>query len=248
MTKEGKETKKFKCKYPGCDAEFDRTIDLARHVRTEHKLKPTATPMPTGAPTPAATPTPDVHGVKGEKGGKIVPAAEEGKKEEGAKNKVEAATPNVSISTPPPEKVDMTSGGVRIGPKPLHISPPAEEVKEIENKYEPLLLSYPEVTGVGVGRTTDGRAAIEVLVCKKCAEHEDIPKFLDGIPVVIHEVGKGNAVEAPAGEQGPERKETLIDKVAHAKKLGVFFEGPIRKSLRKWLKRRREAKTGGRER
>ena len=247
MTKEEKKKKMFKCKWPGCDADpFERAIDLARHVRLEHRGKGK---VPEKVAKTAEEEARGEGKIEEEKKGALELEAGAAKlKEEG----------DIVISTPPPKNVDMTGMGILVGAKPLarEPQPPAEEVnniyralKETGNKYEALLLSYPEVTGVGIGRTADGRPAIEILVCKRCAEHEDIPKSLDGVPVVIHEVGGGKAVESPAGEAGPgsetERKETLIDKLAHAKKLGVFFEGPIRKSLRKWLMRRREGKTGG---
>ena len=247
MAKEEKEKKMYKCKWPGCDAEFERTIDLARHVRLEHKGK---------GKVPERVKEQKVVELAGEE------ARVEGKSEEKKKGAIELEAGvvkikeegNIAVSTPPPERIDVTGRGIPVGSKTRIQPPPIDievtnynKVKETEKKYEPLLLSYPEVTGVGVGRTADGRPAIEILVCKKCPEHEDIPKSLDGVPVIIHEVGEAKAVAPPAGEKGQEqeRKETLIDKLAHAKKLGVFFEGPVRKSLRKWLMRRREGKTGG---
>lgn len=244
MTKEEKKKKMYKCKWPGCDAEFEKTIDLARHFRLEHrgKIKEKAEEQKAGE-------------IPGEEARKERKTEEEKGGEKVEEIKEER---NIEIVTPLPERVDTTGRGIPVGPEPRIQPPPAKGVdnvyrvlKETGDKYEPLLLSYPEVTGVGIGRTADGRPAIEILVCKRCPEHEDIPKSLDGVPVVIREAKEAKAVEAPVGETGPgsetERKETLIDKLAHAKKLGVFFEGPIRKSLRKWLMRRREGKAGGRE-
>lgn len=67
------------------------------------------------------------------------------------------------------------------------------DLLEIKNAHRDRLLSYPNVTGVGIGRKIrDGKdtgvAAIKVYVSKKVKELEPaerIPESLDGVPTDV---------------------------------------------------------------
>jgi len=183
---------------------------------------------------------------------------------EGVKIEVQPSKPEVEVKTPPPERVDVTTAGVQpaqpVAPATSPQSPSVtiveteeykRRVREVKDRYVPMLLKYPQVVGVGVNRMPDGRLGIEILTCAECPQKE-LPKTLEGIPTFVHGINelrlKPITTPKPEPEKPKEEEpETLIDRIAYAKKLGIFFEGPMRKSLRKWLRRRREEKKRERE-
>lgn len=70
-----------------------------------------------------------------------------------------------------------------------------EDVKRIVDKYKPRLLEIKETVGVGIGKM-ENQLIIEVLISKKLPEHENIiPKFLEGVPVKVREVGVIKALD-----------------------------------------------------
>ena len=298
---EEKKEKKYKCKYPGCNASFDRSVDLARHVRVAHKRYPLKeeekekekkeeTEIETEAKREAET----KEETKKEEEKAEEKTKEEIKKKEkeveeekaipeekpkseivepevpeGVKIKVQPSKPEIEVKTPPPERVDVTTIGVKpvqpAVPTPVVLQPSpsvtiveTEEykrrVREVKDRYTPVLLKYPQVVGVGVNRMPDGRLGIEILTCAECPQKE-LPKTLEGIPTFVHGINELRLKPVTTPKPEPERKakegeehaETLIDRIAYAKKFGIFFEGPVRKSLRKWLRRRREEKKKERE-
>jgi len=266
---EEKKEKKYKCKYPGCNASFERSVDLARHVRLAHKRhsqmkeeekekeKKEEAEMETEAKRKAETKEEKVE----EK-----PKSEvvEPEVPEGVKIEVQPSKPEIEVKTPPPERVDITTAGVKpaqpVAPATSPQSPSVtimeteeykRRVREVKDRYVPVLLKYPHVVGVGVNRMPDGRLGIEILTCAECPQKE-LPKTLEGIPTFVHGINelrlKPITTPKPEPEKPKEEEpETLIDRIAYAKKFGIFFEGPMRKSLRKWLRRRREEKKRERE-
>jgi len=272
---EEKEEKKYKCKWPGCNASFERSVDLARHVRLAHKRhsqmkgeekekeKETETEAKTETETKEETKKEEEKAVSEEKPKSDVTEPEVPK---GVKIEVQPSKPEVEVKTPPPERVDVTTAGVKpaqpVAPATSPQSPSVtiveteeykRRVREVKDRYVPVLLKYPQVVGVGVNRMPDGRLGIEILTCAECPQKE-LPKTLEGIPTFVHGINELRLKPVTTPKPEPERKEeeeehaeTLIDRIAYAKKFGIFFEGPVRKSLRKWLRRRREEKKKERE-
>lgn len=73
-----------------------------------------------------------------------------------------------------------------------------ESIREIKKRHEAQLLSFKGVVGVGIGiEVVDDKKqlAIVVDVDKKLEEHDHIPKSLDGVPVVVQEVGRIKALQ-----------------------------------------------------
>ena len=261
--KEEKEKKRYKCNWPGCNASFERSVDLARHVRLVHKRYLLKEKEKEGEKEEIKK--------EEEKAEEKAVSKEEPKSEivepevpEGVKLEVQPLKPEIEVKTPPPERVDVTSIGVRPAqpavPTPIVSAPSpsvtiveTEEykrrVREVKDKYVPILLKYPHVVGVGVNRMPDGRLGIEILTCAECPHRKELPKTLEGIPTFVHGINELRLKPVMAPKPEPEGRakeeehpETLIDRIAYAKKLGIFFEGPVRKSLRKWLRHRREEK------
>jgi len=276
---EEKEEKKYKCKWPGCNASFERSVDLARHVRLAHKrysqMEEAKEKEKEETKTEAKIETETKEELKKEEEkveekavSKEEPKGEVVKPEvpEGVKIEVQPSKPEIEVKTPPPERVDVTTAGAKpaqpVAPAVSPQSPSVtiveteeykRRVREVKDRYVPVLLKYPHVVGVGVNRMPDGRLGIEILTCAECPQKE-LPKTLEGIPTFVHGINELRLKPVTTPKPEPERKEeeeehaeTLIDRIAYAKKFGIFFEGPVRKSLRKWLRRRREEKKRERE-
>lgn len=75
-----------------------------------------------------------------------------------------------------------------------------ERVKAVKRAHEDELLSKPNVVGVGIGfrqtaGTTTSDLALVVMVSKKIpaaqlSDEDIIPKFIEGVPVDVQEVGE----------------------------------------------------------
>lgn len=78
-------------------------------------------------------------------------------------------------------------------------APSFQRIKAVKRSYEPMLLSKPNVVGVGIGyRIERGQetdtAAIVVMVSRKFPANqlkpdELIPSTIEGIPVDVQEIG-----------------------------------------------------------
>lgn len=71
---------------------------------------------------------------------------------------------------------------------------PKQTIEQVQEKYQDQLMAIPGVVGVGIG-AVDGKPVIQVLVIKKTPELEQqLPKMLEGYPVVIVETGRIRAL------------------------------------------------------
>ncbi len=78
-------------------------------------------------------------------------------------------------------------------------TPSFERIKAVKRAYEPMLLTKPNVVGVGIGyRVTRGQetdtAAIVVMVSRKFPANQLspdalIPSTIEGVPVDVQEIG-----------------------------------------------------------
>jgi len=70
-----------------------------------------------------------------------------------------------------------------------------ESIDQVKRKHEPRIMQIPGVTGVGIGEDSKGVAAIKIYVERMTAElRKQLPKNLDGYPVVAEATGEFNAL------------------------------------------------------
>ncbi|HKJ32100.1 MAG TPA: hypothetical protein VKA34_09745 [Balneolales bacterium] len=75
-------------------------------------------------------------------------------------------------------------------------------ITEVIKKHAAELMSIPGVVGIYEGETKDGKPCIKVMVEKKSKDTESqIPKTLEGYPVIIHVSGKIKPMEQGKGDK-----------------------------------------------
>jgi hypothetical protein len=70
-------------------------------------------------------------------------------------------------------------------------------------KHGEYLRSFPHVNVVGEGESAPGRPAIVVMVAMRVAEHQKIPKKLEGFDVLVEDSGYVEAQKKDADEEAP---------------------------------------------
>ena len=68
------------------------------------------------------------------------------------------------------------------------LDPMIQEVMQIQDRYTDWLLQIPGVVGTATTNTADGQYAIKILT-QYLGMEKDLPESLEGVPVVVEEVG-----------------------------------------------------------
>lgn len=75
----------------------------------------------------------------------------------------------------------------------LDLDPTIQEVTQIQDRYTDWLLQIPGVVGTATTILQDGQYAIKILT-RYLGVEKDLPEFLEGVPVVVEEVGDISAL------------------------------------------------------
>lgn len=86
-----------------------------------------------------------------------------------------------------------------------------ENARRISRAHARELLAKANVVGVGVGRRSEGEAALVVMVTQKLPrsqlrKSDLVPQKIEGIPVEVRVVGELKADAVSSGEVGPAAK------------------------------------------